>query len=66
MEAEGTFDELQNSESMYAHLLTEEQPTEEDKQKAVDIAKISRQMSTRVSNIFCITTNENELFGTLE
>lgn len=50
VEAEGTFGQLQNSDTIYAKLLTkEEEPTEEDKYKVADATKISRQMSTRVS-----------------
>lgn len=49
IETQGSFEDLQNSNILYAKLLNEEQEQpDEDKQKIIDAAKVSRQMSTRV------------------
>lgn len=54
IEAQGSFEDLQKSATTYAELLTreEEQQPDEEKQKIVDAAKISRQMSTRVRLVY--------------
>lgn len=50
IENRGTFENLANSDTVYARLLTSEpEQLPEEKQKAFEAAKLTRQMSARVT-----------------
>lgn len=51
---QGSYQELANSDDLYAQLLTEEQEqTDEEKVNAFNVAKTMRQQSVRVSYLTC-------------